>query len=180
MSKICRVNFEGYLIPFGAKISDKLVSSKDESRLHQVGNRCFLESSWASLTCGGDGQVPCSSRSAKTSRTCQPPKCTSNGSNARTPYKEDIYRLHVQTELSESSTFSTPTGEMPAVETLWTMKQEEEDTVVEVHMLWSMRDGFNSSPSRGTSIRVTRSGWNDLVQSNASRRCDEANENKHR
>ena len=37
--KTCGVNFDGPLIPFGAKVSYMPISSEDEARLHQFGEK---------------------------------------------------------------------------------------------------------------------------------------------
>ena len=41
-SETCGVTFDGHLIPLGANVSDKPISPKDESRLHQVGQKMPL------------------------------------------------------------------------------------------------------------------------------------------
>ena len=54
------VKFDGLLMPYGAKISCKPISSKDEARLHQLGNNMFLGIfTGYVLRAGGDGHGNC-------------------------------------------------------------------------------------------------------------------------
>ena len=56
--KRCGVKFDGLLMPYGAKTSYKPISSKDEARLHQLGNNMFLGIfTGYVLRAGVDGQV---------------------------------------------------------------------------------------------------------------------------
>ena len=77
--------FDGLLIPFGAEVCHRPMSSKDEVRLHFFGkNTCPRIITGVSRAGEEHGQATCSSRIAKTSTTCQP-------------------QFHVQTDLSNSS-----------------------------------------------------------------------------
>ena len=52
-------------------------------------------------------QAICSSLIAQTSRTCQPPTFTSNGSSTKKSHWKESSCFHVQTDLSKSSIFLT-------------------------------------------------------------------------
>ena len=73
---------------------------------------------------GEDGQATCSSRIAKTSRTCQPPIFSSNVSSTRTSHKKESCCLHVQSHLPNFSiVLSLPRGEMPAMRNMKKMER---------------------------------------------------------
>ena len=71
--------------------------------------KCFPGYSW--VVCyvqEGDGQATCSSRIAKTSRTCEPPMFTSICSSTKKSHKRESCFSHVQTDLSNFSSFVNP------------------------------------------------------------------------
>ena len=74
--KRCGVKFDGPLIPFGAQISYKPTSSKDEAKLHPFGKRMHPGIFTGNvLRAGEDEQAICSSQIAKTLRqTDQAPR----------------------------------------------------------------------------------------------------------
>ena len=55
MRKPCGVTFEGTLIPFGANVSYKPISSKDEATLHQFDKKMLAGIFMESALCAGRG-----------------------------------------------------------------------------------------------------------------------------
>ena len=79
-----------------------------------------------------EGKAACPPRTAKTSRTCQPPNFTPNGSSTRKSHKKDTCRFHVKTDLSNSSIFlDALAATCPPGDTLNKMKKGEEDIPLE-------------------------------------------------
>ena len=79
-----------------------------------------------------NGQAISLSRIAKTSRTCQPPTFTSNGSTTKKLHKKEPSCPHVHTKLSNSSIFlHLHAAKCPLEETLEQDEKEEEDTLFE-------------------------------------------------
>ena len=100
------VTCDGPSTPFGAKSATGPSLRETRPSCVNFAGRCFPISPWEMYRVrDGDGQAICSSRIAKTSRSCQPQTSMSNGSSSRISHKKESCWFHVQWGLSNSAIF---------------------------------------------------------------------------